>query len=146
MNHPSSRSVLSSLMLVVSLCAPVLAQAGIVIIGHPDDTTRSLDKKKASEVFLGKNNRMYDGTRVQVIDQSEENAIRDKFYQSLVDKNRRQMQAYWINRIFTGRGTPPAPVGGDADVKAIIAASPGYIGYIDSSQADDSVRVLMTLP
>jgi ABC-type phosphate transport system substrate-binding protein len=144
-SHTSQHSLARLLLLTTLLAAPQV-QAGIAIIAHPDETTPALDKKKAAEVFLGKNNRMADGTRIQVIDQSEDQRIRDTFYQTLVNKNRRQMQTYWINRIFTGRGTPPAPVGGDADVMAIISASPGYIGYIDSRSVDTSVKVLMVLP
>lgn len=146
MKKSTSQRLLSLVVMMATLSITTTTYAGIAIIGHPDEATQAISKKTAAEVFLGKNNRMGDGTRIKVLDQSEENLIRDKFYESLVDKNRRQMQAYWINRIFTGRGTPPAPVGGDADVKAIISASPGYIGYIDSRNVDASVKVLLILP
>jgi hypothetical protein len=122
------------------------AHAGIAVIGHPDDRLPSLSQKDVRELFLGKSQQAANGKHLKIVDQNEDNEIRDEFYKKIADKNRRQMQAYWINRIFTGRGTPPSPVGNDTDVKSIVSASPGYLGYIDTAQVDDSVQVLLIIP
>jgi hypothetical protein len=44
--------------------------------------------------------------------------------------------------VFTGRGRPPQQVRDSAAMKELLAANPGAIGYIDTRDVDESVRVL----
>ncbi|MDO9480507.1 MAG: phosphate ABC transporter substrate-binding protein, partial [Hydrogenophaga sp.] len=55
-----------------------------------------------------------------------------------------QLKAHWSKIIFTGRGQPPIAVPNSIDVKKYVAANPNSMGYIDSTQLDASVRVLVT--
>lgn len=52
------------------------------------------------------------------------------------------MKAYWSKLVFTGKGTPPQEVPGDAEVKALIGSNPSTIGYIDAGSVDASVKVV----
>lgn len=55
-----------------------------------------------------------------------------------------QIKIHWSKIIFTGRGTPPTALPDSMAVKRRVAEDPHAIGYIDQSQVDDSVRVLLS--
>jgi len=56
------------------------------------------------------------------------------------------MKAYWSKMIFSGKAAPPAVFDNDAAVKSWVASNTDGIGYIDSSQVDVSVKVILTIP
>lgn len=55
-----------------------------------------------------------------------------------------QIKIHWSKIIFMGRGTPPTALPDSMAVKRRVAEDPHAIGYIDQSQVDDSVRVLLS--
>jgi len=80
-----------------------------------------------------------------LIDQAEGSAIRDEFYSKATGKSAAQIKALWSRLTFSGAAQPPKSVTSDADVKKIVASTPGAIGYIDRSAVDSSVKVVLTL-
>ncbi len=127
------------------LCAMSFAQAGIAVIGHPGGSISGLTQHQVKDLYLGKVTAFSDGTRVNVIDLPDGNAVRDNFYSKVVGKNKAQVKAYWAKRIFTGKGTPPKALDDAAAVKQWVAGKPGRLGYIDSGAVDDSVSVLLQI-
>jgi hypothetical protein len=47
--------------------------------------------------------------------------------------------------VFTGQGQPPKEVADPASVKKAVAADPKTVGYIDKSDVDASVKVVLSL-
>ena len=72
-------------------------------------------------------------------------ALNHKFNENILEKNEGQLRAYWSQRIFTGKGQPPKTVNGSADVKKLVSENPVFIGYIDASEIDDTVKVIRKL-
>jgi len=56
------------------------------------------------------------------------------------------MKAYWSRLVFTGKGKPPMSVGSASEMLSAVAADSSAIGYVDASQVNDSVKVVLTLP
>lgn len=122
------------------------AYAEVVVIVNPKTPENSLSSQDTAMIFLGRKSVLGKGSRVTPIDQEEGSPVRDVFYQQIADRNPGQMKAYWSTMIFTGRATPPAAAVDSLEVRNIVASTPGTIGYIDATDVDDSVKVILTLP
>lgn len=131
----------------LALCLIARAScAELVVIVNPKTVENAISTQDAANIFLGRKTVLGDGSRVAPVDQAEGSAVRNRFYQRVADKNPGQMKAYWSTVIFTGRGTPPAAANDGAEVRSVVASTPGMIGYIDSAEVDDTVKVVLTLP
>ncbi|WP_039915002.1 type 2 periplasmic-binding domain-containing protein [Cellvibrio mixtus] len=140
------KKLLNSLAMIFVLATANVALAEIAVIVHPTLSVSSLTEDDVSRLFLGKAKSFPGGTQAVPINQNEGSAARDKFNESVCKKNASQYKAYWSQLVFTGKGTPPKDGGDDAAVKALIAANPNMIGYIDSSAVDASVKVVFKVP
>lgn len=122
------------------------AHADVVVIVNPSTLENSVSAQDVANIFLGKKTELSSGTQVTPVDQEEGSALRDEFYIKIADRNPAQVKAHWATMIFTGRGTPPAVAMDSMEVKNMVASEPGLIGYIDSADVDNNVKVILTLP
>ena len=119
------------------------AQAEISVIVSASNGNGAIDETTVSNIFLGKSSNFPDGSQAVPIDQNAGTPTRETFRDTILKKSASQLKSYWSRLIFTGKGTPPKESGDDAAVKALVAANPNLIGYVDSSVVDGSVKVLM---
>ncbi|MBV1880273.1 MAG: phosphate ABC transporter substrate-binding protein [Pseudomonadales bacterium] len=101
--------------------------------------------KEVSALFLAKTNRL-NGTSLKPIDMPNGNSLRNDFYLSMTKKSAMQMKAYWSRLIFTGKGIPPPVAESAEDVIDIISEELNYIGYVNTEDTGNKVKVLLTLP
>jgi len=134
---------------LITLCTFLLAMpamADTAVIVHPSASFSSLSEDDVSRLFLGKSKTFPDGAQAVPVNQDEGSAVRDKFNENVTKKNASQYKAYWSQLVFTGKGTPPKDAGNDAAVKALVAANPNMIGYIDGAAVDGSVKAVFRIP
>jgi ABC-type phosphate transport system substrate-binding protein len=122
------------------------AAAEVAVIVHPSLGVDSLTEDDVARLFLGKAKSFPGGAQAVPINQNEGLPARAKFNETVCKKNASQYKAYWSQLVFTGKGTPPKDGGTEAEVKALIAANPSMIGYIDASAVDASVKVVYKIP
>jgi ABC-type phosphate transport system substrate-binding protein len=115
--------------------------AGVAVIAHPSVADGATDKD-IKKVFLGKKTDL-GGVAVTPVDQKEGLPVRKAFYEVFIGQAEDEVKAHRTEMVFTGKGTPPREVGDDAAVKALVASTPGAIGYIDEGKVDASVKVLI---
>jgi len=120
-----------------------LAIADTAVIVHPSNAN-ALAKNDVKTIFLGKTLSFASGGNIIPINQKANTSTRIGFDDAVLAKSAGQIKSYWSKRVFTGKGTPPKEVDTDAEVKSLVSANPDTIGYIDSSEVDDSVKVLFT--
>lgn len=130
--------VLSSLLL---LSCSVFAEIAIIV--HPANNA-SVDQSELNRLFLGRGNSFSDGNRATPMNLAEGLPARDSFDNKVLNRSSAQLKAYWSRLVFTGKGTPPAEHATAAAMKAAVAADPSAIGYVASSDVDDSVKVVAT--
>jgi ABC-type phosphate transport system substrate-binding protein len=123
-----------------------MAYAEIAVITNPDVKEIGLSKEKLADIYLGRKNSYSDGTSIDPVDQSEDSAIRNKFYQSVVGMSNSEVNRYWSRLRFSGKGTPPRIITGDQAVRDWVASHPGAIGYIDGKYLNNSVKVVLIIP
>lgn len=126
------------LLVLMSLAGFVNAGEIAVVVGSSSPAA-SMSAEQVSQIFLGKSNSM------TPVDQNESSSAKADFYKKAASKDLAQVKSIWSKVIFTGKGTPPKEVGGNAEVKKAVAADPKTIGYIDKSAVDGTVKVLLTL-
>ena len=139
--------MLRHLLLLITLQLVVMTPvfAAVVVIAHPDNGDQSLSAAQVKRIFLGKSKCFPNGEIAVPINQQEQQQSRIDFDASLLKKSASQLKAYWSKLIFTGKGTPPIDVGGDDDVRQLVADNPNIVGYIDAAKVDDSVKVIFTV-
>jgi hypothetical protein len=122
------------------------AQADIVVIGNLKSSLSLLSAVQLEDIFMGRTRSLPNGQVALPIDQS---LLRAEFYQKLTSRPVEQIDAYWARIKFTGLASPPDELANDnAVVDAVLSKSSettNAIGYIDSTNVDKRVRVLLIL-
>jgi hypothetical protein len=117
------------------VCAQASAQ--IVVIVNPAAAPPT--KAQVEELYLGKN---FDYKPVDIVEQA---SLRNVFYKKLTNREPAQIKAVWARVTFTGKGLAPIQLPDAATIKKAVATDPKAIGYIEKSDVDGSVKVVMTL-
>ena len=125
-----------SLTLGLMLAGPALAGELVAVMGLG---AGAITKDQLADVYLGRSNSL------KPLDLPESNGLREQFYKKLTDRDAAQVKALWSRIIFTGQGQPPKEMPDAAAVKKAVAADPRMVGYIDKSDADASVKVVLSL-
>jgi len=118
-----------------------LSHAGAVVVVGASSPIGASGESDVVKAFLGKKKDL-GGVSVVPIDQTEGTGARQDFYANVVKKSEAQLKSYWSRLIFTGKGQAPQVVGGDAEVKSMVASNPNIIGYIDEGAVDGTVKVI----
>jgi ABC-type phosphate transport system substrate-binding protein len=130
--------------LVLWLAAGSAAAADVVAVVSTKSSVDTLSRSQVMDLFLGKSSRFPGGRAAVPVDQAEGSDARNAFYLTFADKSPAQMKAHWSKVIFTGRGQPPQAVASGVLVKKVLAGNPGAIGYLERSEVDDSVKVVLS--
>jgi ABC-type phosphate transport system substrate-binding protein len=131
----------ASLLLSAVLCAATpVCFAEIVVIVNPKNPASRMFTEQAAQFFLGKS------TLFTPVEHNEGAAIRNEFNTKVLGKDSSQVKAIWTKLVFTGKGTAPKEYASAADIKKAVAANVSAIGYIEKSQVDDTVKVILTVP
>ncbi len=134
------------LAVMMSLGVVNYAQAEIAIIVNPNSGVSQLSKSQVKRLFLGKSRRFPNGHRALPVNQDEDSPVRIEFNQKVLQKNERQIKAYWSKKIFSGKAQAPKELSNDMAVKRFVAQTPNAIGFIDARYVDDSVVVVLRVP
>ncbi|MYM26257.1 hypothetical protein GTP46_26865 [Duganella sp. FT135W] len=131
--------ICATITAALATAAPLTAAETVVIVNQKNPATRMFSDQ-AAQFFLGKS------SIFRAVDQPESAAIRADFYRKIADMDAGQVKAIWAKLVFTGKATPPKQYANSAEVKRAVAADPKAIGYIEKSDVDDTVKVILTLP
>lgn len=134
---------------ILGLCfsfSSALVAADIVVVVHPTNSIDAISKEDSAKIFLGKLKSFTNGESAIPLDQQEGVKERDSFYAKVAKKSNSQLKSYWSRLIFTGKGQPPRAVSNGDEVKEAIAANPNMISYMNGSEVDSSVKVVLQVP
>ncbi len=123
-----------------SALGPVHAADGIVVIGHPN--LPALDAPTLEKVYTGKVVEV-NGVAVTAVNAQTGSATRNRFLQAYLKQDEDKYTAYWIVRRYIGKGAPPREIHGSAAVIDFVKATPGAIAYIEESDVQPGIKVLL---
>ncbi len=133
------------MLIIVNIGFSSSATADVVVIVNIANDVSSIDASKIKKIFLLKKKKFSNGKKVIPVEQTPGSTVRDIFNDKVLRKSSNQLRAYWAKIIFSGKGSPPKSVADDASVKAFVSTTESAIGYIDSVNVDDSVKVIFTI-
>lgn len=120
------RLLLAAAIWILTGSAAVQAQ---VIVANPKVKIDAIAKSDLRDIFTGASSNYGDGSRaVPVILQS--GPVQEKFLKNYVGKSDAAFRAAWRSVVFSGQGTLPRSMAGDAAAIDYIASVPGAIGYV----------------
>lgn len=128
---------------LVLLAWPVQCDVVVVVSARSPVTALSMDQ--VADIFLGNTGSFPDGSQAIPVDQPDGAPSRTEFYMKATGKSPQLLKAHWSKLVFTGKGEPPREVRDVDTLKKMIADNPRYIGYIDKSAVDASVKPVLTL-
>lgn len=131
-----------SIIAVLFYLSSTIAMADIVVVVSAQSEVMQLQRVDVENIFLGRNFSFPGGEGAIPIDLEEGNSLRDEFYMKLTGRTAAQIKSYWAKLIFTGRGRPPAIAKDQEELIDRLLANPNTIGYLDSSNLDDRVKVV----
>lgn len=123
------------------MAQPVFAEVAVIV---SLDNASEISDKDIKRLFLAKVKKFDGGQAAAAVNLPEGNSTRLEFEKKLLKKSPNQLKAYWSRLIFTGKARPPKELASDDEIKALVAADAGTIGYIDASKADGTVKVVGT--
>lgn len=132
------------------LCAALitgseLAHSELAVIVSARHPVSALRIDQVEQLFLGKFFTFPDGSQAQPLDLPK-GTERDHFYQHIAGRNSSQMKAYWSKIVFSGGGQPPHEVKSQQEAISQVSKNPGLIAYVDKTQLNSSVKVLLIVP
>jgi hypothetical protein len=127
------------LSVAVALMFASQAMAGEVVVVM-SASAAPLTRDQLADIYLGRS------TTLKPLDLPEANELRETFYKKATGRDSAQIKAVWSRLIFTGQGQPPKEVPDAAAVKKAVASDPKLVGYIDKSDVDASVKVVLSWP
>ena len=81
------------------------ANPELVIIVNSNNGVESISSNEVADIFLGKSQRLPDGTKVVPLDQDGDGDVRQQFYDKVVRKSVSQLNSYWSRLIYRKRAT-----------------------------------------
>lgn len=138
-----SKKIIQGLAAVALFSGAAQVWAEVAVVVGASSAVSALTQDQVSQIFLGKASSYPDGGHAAPIDQVAGTPVRDAFYDKVAGKSAAQMKAYWSRLIFSGKGKPPEEKDGAAGVKEALGADSAAIGYLDASDVDASVKVVL---
>ncbi len=130
---------------IAALLLPHILFAEVLVVTGANSPAITMNINQVRDIFLGKVVSLPDGSFPVLIDLSETNSLREEFYMKIANRSAAQAKAHWAKLYFTGRGVPPHECANEDEVKRMLQATPGAIGYIDRDSLDSSVKVVVVV-
>jgi len=139
------KNIIKYLPLTITLFA-FNAWAELAIIISPAAELDNISVEQLQRLYLNRADRFPGNTRLQPLDQRKGSAQREAFISKVLGKSEIELAQYWSQRMFSGKGRPPATVENDQAVIERVLREPGTLGYIDAGSVNDNVKVLRRIP
>ena len=117
--------------------------AQVVVVVGSNSKVVALTADQVADIYLGRLNAVGRDLKLLPLEQTER-ALKEDFHRRFTGKTPNQLRAHWAKLVFAGQDNPPAEVPSTTALKDLLAKDARLIGYMDSSDVDASVRVVLT--
>lgn len=135
--------LLKRIISVFLLVTTALAQAELSVIVHPSNKVE-ISSTDIKRIFLGMKRSYPNGSEAVPISYQADTELSKEFAKKVLDKSPHQLKAYWAQRLFTGKGTPPKVMDNIEHIVILVANNPSLIGFVPSDAVNETVRVVET--
>ncbi|CAM3027193.1 phosphate ABC transporter substrate-binding protein [Pseudoalteromonas distincta] len=130
-------------LLILSSIMTTTSNAALSVVVNKNNTTE-LSEGQVKNIFMGKLGQFSDGSEAVPVLFEAGKGARTVFDDTVLQRNTSQVDAVWSKLIFTGRRTPPLQAKDVGEVLKEISSNPKAIGYLETADVTDSVRVIAT--
>ena len=136
------KKLLYAFLLVTSASIFIVqAKAQVIVIANPSVKATEVSKNDLKDVFTGASTSLGGANVVPIL--LKAGTAHEEFLQAFIGKNDTAYRAGWRSLVFSGQGSMPKSVDGDAAVVDFVAHNAGAIGYIGKASPHEGVKVLM---
>jgi ABC-type phosphate transport system substrate-binding protein len=128
-----------TLVLAFLLLGFLRAEAQIAVIANKSVPDAAAGVRKVATIYALELTKWSDGTKIIVIDQSGD--AKEKFYPA-IGFDPLALRKAWLKKQLTGEAKAPDLLHSDTEVLSRVAATPGAVGYINSSKVTSDVKVI----
>lgn len=133
----------SFVLILVTACwmAAVLPAADVKVIANNSVGASAVSREELKGVFLETKNSLSDGSAVEPV-LLKGGPAHEAFLKEYVGRMDAALQNYYRSLVFTGKGSMPKALAGDAEMVAYVAKTKGAIGYVSAGTAAPGVKTL----
>lgn len=117
------------------------AMAEIVVVVNPLGPDE-LTKVQVKKIYLGQTKKLPSGDLAKVYELPKQSRLHKDFHALVTARTPAQVNAHWSKNVFTGLGKKPEVVSSSHLLRRKIARDKNAIGYLDITEADDSVKIV----
>ncbi|CAG0993013.1 hypothetical protein RHDC4_02628 [Rhodocyclaceae bacterium] len=135
---------------LLGLAWSLAARAEVCIIVNPENPVHAMTPREVSDLYLGRTRSFDPGEGrpswpASIYDQVDGSPLRETFFRALNGMDIRRLNAYWARLRFSGEVLPPKALPDGKAVLDAVRRDRNGIGYVHSSEIDDSVRIVLRL-
>ncbi|MEK7704609.1 MAG: substrate-binding domain-containing protein [Myxococcota bacterium] len=117
-----------------------------VIIVNAANPISTLPREKIADIFLRQMQTWPDGTPIVVVDLPPSSSVREAFTSDVLKQSVAQVQRYWQQQVFSGRGNPPNIKPYESLIAQYVMQHAGAVGYVSANIKIDTVKVIAIAP
>ena len=121
------------------------AATGVLVVVHPDNPVKSIDRAELNKVFLTKKRNWPSGDAIEALNLPADDATRQTFDRLVHGMSPDEVARYWVDRKIRGGAAPPQKVSNSAAVLAIVSTRKLAVGYVAEGTRLSGVRVVATI-
>lgn len=141
---------LCAVALLAALCTgylPTAAQDQVAIIVNTSNSIANLSAGDLHRILTGDKTTWPNGKHIFLVMAAPGSAERAVVLKEVYKMSEADYAKYFLQATFTGAvSAPPKDASSTAEMKQIVAANAGAIGYVKAQDADDLVKVVMKIP
>jgi hypothetical protein len=118
------------------------ASRAYVLVVHPANPAREVDRSFVAQAFLKKVTHWPSGVPIQPVDLDQKSPVRRRWSNEVLNRSVDAVKSYWQQMIFSGRSLPPPEVNNDEQVLDFVVHRVGSIGYVSADANLHGAHVL----
>lgn len=135
------------LAILAAWATAAVADEPLVVIVNPANTVSRLSFSDLQNIYKGEKNRWPNGKLILLLMPAPGSAERSAVLKKVYKMSESDYLKYFIQASFTGEvSAAPKDLASAAQIKEAVAGNPGAIGYVKQSEADSTVKVILTVP
>src|ERR1700735_614689 len=142
--------LLPLVVFVFVLCAAddsTIADDQVAIIANTSNSVSTLSPGDLHRIFLGEKSTWPNGKHIFVVMAAPGSPERTLILKDVYKMNESDYAKYFMQASFTGAvAAPPKDASSSAQMKQLVAANPGAVGYVPLPGVNDTVKVLLKVP
>lgn len=112
----------------------------LVVVAHP--SLKGLDADAVKRIYTGRMVEL-DGLALRPLNLAPGTPARRTFMERVLMQTDDEFIAYWTVRRHIGKGVPPRELASGAEMAALVARTPGALGYLDAADLAPGMTVIL---